>query len=447
MGPMGQVRQGFSASGVARSRDRSHLAVESAVSAKNSGQNSMGLYVHIPFCQTKCGYCDFYSVARHDRPTAPLVAALVRELEIRLADRRQPITTVFVGGGTPTLLPPAELSAILGPIRRAAPEDGVREWTVEANPGTVNRDILAVLSETGVDRVSMGAQSFHEDELATLERIHSPDDIPAAVELCRKSGIRRLNLDLIFGIPGQTLASWGQSLRRAIDLGVDHLSCYGLTYEPGTALTAVRDAGRMTPCDEDLEAEMYMLALDFLREAGLEQYEISNFARREQRCLHNLTYWSNEPYIGVGPSAAGYIDGTRYKNVTSIDGYIRAVERDGHAVVERERLEGAALAAETAMLQLRLNEGIRHDAFARHTGFEALEIFARSIDQHRTAGLLEVDDEGMRLTRAGRLVADNVIADFIAEADQRPKSRLKEMRLKESRLKELRLNVLQTVPG
>jgi oxygen-independent coproporphyrinogen-3 oxidase len=317
------------------------------------------------------------------------------------------------------------LARLLAPVTEAARRDRIREFTVEANPGTISEPVLGALTGAGVDRISMGAQSFHPAELKTLERLHAPEDIPPAVELCRRSGIRRLNLDLIFGIPGQTMESWMESLRRAIELGVDHVSCYGLTYEPGTALTARRNAGGITPCDEELEAEMYLAAIDALADAGFEQYELSNFARPGQRCLHNLVYWRNESYIGVGPSAAGYLDGERYKNVSSIDGYVRSVERDGNAVVERERVEGAALGGETAMLQLRLNEGIRFAAFERRTGFDARDLFAGSIERYAAEGLIHLTEESVALSRTGRLIADTVIADFMAEAGQGPGRSLK----------------------
>ncbi len=374
-----------------------------------------GLYLHIPFCQTKCGYCDFYSVAVSDLPTLPLIKAVARELANRLADDPGPITTVFVGGGTPTVLATAELAELMKPLKIIVDRNRPAEFTVEANPGTVDDSKLDLLAEAGVDRISMGAQSFHRSELEALERIHAPDDIPKGVKTCRKHGVVRINLDLIFGIPGQTLANWRESLRRTIYLGVEHVACYGLTYEPGTPLTTRRERGLIVPCDDELEAEMYLAAMDDLEAAGYEQYEISNFARPGQRCLHNLIYWRNQPYIGVGPSAAGYLDGVRYKNVSSIEGYVHAIERDGHAVVESEKLTGAALAGETAMLRLRLNDGLVFDEFLRRTGIDVRDGFAKSIARYTEKAWLTVTERGIALTRAGRLMADTVIADFLAE--------------------------------
>ncbi len=380
---------------------------------------SRGLYLHIPFCQAKCGYCDFYSVAVCDLPTLPLIQAVARELAGRLADAPDPITTVFVGGGTPTVLATAELAELMRPLKKIVDRHRPAEFTVEANPGTVEDSKLDLLTEAGVDRISMGAQSFHWSELETLERIHAPDDIPKGVQACRRHGFGRINLDLIFGIPGQTLANWRESLRRTIDLGVEHVACYGLTYEPGTPLTARRQRGLIVPCDDELEAEMYLAAIDDLQAGGYEQYEISNFARPGQRCLHNLTYWRNQPYVGVGPSAAGYLDGVRYKNVPSIEGYVQAIEQEGHAVVESEKLTGAALAGETAMLQLRLNEGLVFDEFLRRTGIDGRDGFANSIARYAEKGWLTVTERGVALSRTGRLMADAVIADFLAEVSER----------------------------
>jgi oxygen-independent coproporphyrinogen III oxidase len=378
---------------------------------------SLGLYLHVPFCRTKCGYCDFYSVPTVEQPTLPIVQVLVTELEDRLAARTSPITTIFVGGGTPTILPPEELATVLSPIREAVLSDHPAEFTVEANPGTLTDATLQVLTAAGVDRVSMGAQSFHAADLQALERIHEPADVERGVETCRRHGIRRINLDLIFGVPGQTLRRWRDSLRRAIDLGVEHLACYGLTYEPGTPLTAARERGAVEPCADDLESEMYLAAIADLQAAGYAQYEISNFAQPGERCLHNLLYWHNLPYIGVGPSAAGYLGGVRYKNVSDLAEYARRMDRDGHAVEESEQLSGAALAGETAMLNLRLNEGLVFADFLARTGCDARTLFASAIATHAAKGWLAVSASGIALTPAGRLMANTVIADFLADPE------------------------------
>ncbi len=372
-----------------------------------------GLYVHVPFCETKCGYCDFYSVPLGDRQTAPLVRAIARELEQRESSVRGPFHTIFVGGGTPTLLPKDGLELLFARLSEVARRDGVGEFSVEANPATVDQTKVRLLVEAGVNRMSLGGQSFHQRELDVLERLHCPEDIAPGIQLAREGGIERINLDLIFGIPGQTQASWRESLRRAVDLSVDHLACYGLTYEPGTPLTAQLHDGQVTPCDNDLEADLYLLAIEYLESCGFEQYEISNFAKPGCRCAHNLIYWSNEPYVGVGPSAASYVDGVRFKNVPHIETYISDVDNERHPWREEERLSGRERAGETAMVQLRLNRGIDVVAFERSVGLDPLALYAEQIREHGAAGLLKHTPEYIRLTVAGRLLADRVIRDFL----------------------------------
>ncbi len=374
----------------------------------------VGLYVHIPFCETKCGYCDFYSLAMKDRPTKPLVGAIVRELTQRRAATDEEVETIFVGGGTPTLLPVDGLKRLVDGIGAFIGGAVLKEFTVEANPASVDTEKIGVLRAGGVDRISMGAQSWHQAELTALERLHNPGDIVEGVRLCRAHDIGRINLDLIFGIIGQTMASWMDSLDRTIDLGVEHISCYALTYEPGTRLTALRDAGRLKPCDESLETEMYLAAIERLAKAGYEQYEISSFAQPGQRCMHNIVYWRNGSYVAVGPSAAGFVGGERYRNVPDLAEYVRRMDRDGTAEIERERITGATLAGETLMMGLRLNEGVELARLGIPAGAPLSPAVDRRIRLHGDGGLLEHHGDYLRLTPRGRLVGDAIISDLFA---------------------------------
>ncbi len=427
---------------------------ESARSPVCDPSGGLGLYVHIPFCETKCGYCDFYSVALKDRNTAPLVAAVIREMEVRLAELSSPIRTIFCGGGTPTLLPIDQLALLLESINRLVPVRRLAEFTVEANPATVEDAKADLLVKSGVTRVSMGAQSFFPNELAALERLHSPEDIPRSVDVLRRAGVEQINLDLIFGIPGQTLDSWAESIRRAVALAPDHIACYGLTYEPGTRLTAQREAGRVEPCDEDLEAEMFQLTVVLLASAGFRQYEISNFARPGRECIHNLIYWRNEPYVGVGPSAAGCyavsrpvqeeprtqtpietslqtsgpiresgggegngsVPLRRYKNIPDVGDYVRKIRTQGHAEIESEIIEGETLINEIILMQLRLNEGINIAAFRRRTGLDPRELFGDSLRRLAGQGLVNVSKSAITLTDSGRLMANTIMADLAAHS-------------------------------
>jgi oxygen-independent coproporphyrinogen-3 oxidase len=371
-----------------------------------------GLYVHTPFCESKCGYCDFFSVAKKDRESAPLVERVRREVLSRVAGAEHDIRTIFVGGGTPTVLPTPELDALLQTVREATAGHPVIEFTVEANPGTVDDAKAALLVGHGVNRVSMGAQSFFEAELETLERLHSPADIPQAIKTLRRSGMPQINIDLIFGIPGQTADTWRESLRRAVDLGIDHVSCYGLMYEPGTRLTAQRAAGRVTPCDEEIEADLFEMTVELLAESGHEQYEISNFARPGRQCEHNLIYWRNEPYLGAGPSASGCYAGRRYRNIADVAGYVRMIDERGHAESETETLTPKTNALEMILMQLRLTEGLSRADFLRRTGQDALAVFGPTAERFVADGVLRVTPEALVLTRRGMLVANSVMASL-----------------------------------
>jgi len=374
--------------------------------------NHCGLYAHVPFCETKCGYCDFYSVPTHNRRTAPLVAALQRELTHRLSQPPYPVRTVFCGGGTPTILPTDELRSLLSCIGGLVPLGTLAEFTVEANPATVDEEKANVLSEAGVTRVSMGAQSFFTEELATLERLHTPDDIAPSVATLRRAGIAQINVDLIFGIPGQTVQTWRESLTRAIALDPDHIACYGLTYEPGTRLTAMRDHGRMTPCGESLEVDLYETTTEQLAKAGLAQYETSNFAKPGCESQHNLIYWRNEPYVGVGPSGTGCVHGRRYKNVADVNAYVRRIQAEGTAEASTEIITREMLMHEMLMMQLRLLEGLSVADFMKRTGANPWELFRIIIKRLATQGLIAVSDTHIALTPRGRLLSDAVITEF-----------------------------------
>lgn len=382
---------------------------------------AVGLYVHVPFCAAKCGYCDFYSRTGEPREMHRLIGAMVAELADGPVARRDDlrIETIFVGGGTPTVLPEPTLEALFSALGQLAKTHAVTEFTVEANPASLDGRKAELLRRCGVDRLSVGAQSFDAAELAVLDRIHGPHDVAETVARVRAAGIRNLNLDLIFGVPGQTVLSWASSLRQALDLEPEHLACYGLTYEPGTPMHRRRAEGRITPADEDAEAEMYLLAIDTLASAGFDHYEISNFARPGSVCRHNLKYWHNEPYVGIGPSAVSYLDGCRWRNVADIRRYVAGMTAGRPNVVEQEQLGARGRAAETAMMWLRLTDGVDRAAFEAATGAELEVLFGDAIRTHAAAGLLEVTERGVRLTRRGLLVADSVLADFADVVDER----------------------------
>jgi len=372
-----------------------------------------GLYVHVPFCQAKCGYCDFFSVPLEKFDTLQLTEALVSELNLRQHTVSPSIQTTFVGGGTPTVLPLNDLKLLFGALGETARKNAVVEFTTEANPATLDAERTALLVETGVNRISLGAQSFNHDELNTLQRRHDPEDIKSSIEQIRSHGVSNINLDLIFGIPNQSLSSWRESLLRAIDLDVDHMSCYGLTYESDTPLSRQRQQGLIEACDNELEADMYLMCIDLLEENGFSQYEISNFAQPGCECLHNLIYWNNWPYLGIGPSASSYLSGTRFSNTSDMVSYKEDICNGRPAWREKEKLTGLNLAGETAMMQLRMNRGINITQFQAQVGLNPLEVFIPALSPHVDHGDVEIESDSIRLTRSGRLIADRIIRDLL----------------------------------
>jgi oxygen-independent coproporphyrinogen-3 oxidase len=397
--------------------------MRAAIQENPISTSHIGWYLHLPFCRTKCGYCDFYSL-----PTIPaLIGDLVRSLlaELRQRAPQRPVETIFIGGGTPTELPHDALETLLAGVAERA--GSVREWTVEANPTSAPQSKLEILRRWGVNRVSFGAQSFRPDELKTLERLHDPRHVGESVRAARALGFENVSLDLIYAIPGrkvpgaptvppQTLSRWRESLRQAIDLDPDHLSCYGLMYEPGTALTRSLGQGQVIPCADTVEADMFEMTIEELTAAGFDHYEISNYARPGRRCRANVIYWNNQEYLGIGPSAVSYLDGLRQKNIPDVRSYVRLMQSDPTAVViEREQLAPLARACETAVQMLRMTRGIDLNQFQMQTGFDAHELFARPIRQFSDVGLLESDDRTIHLTRRGLLLANRVMADFLID--------------------------------
>jgi oxygen-independent coproporphyrinogen-3 oxidase len=371
------------------------------------------LYVHIPFCRVLCGYCDFFSVPHQQDQVEPFIAALLQDLERLRAAQPEPIETIFVGGGTPTTLTPAQLERVLTACRAFAGPDGLREFTVEANPATVTPEKAAALRANGVDRVSLGAQSFDPRELTVLDRDHDPDDVPRTIATLQAAGLSRFSLDLIFGVPGQSLTAWERNLDRALALGPEHLSCYALTYEPNTRLHAQRTAGKVTPVENDVEADMYEATIQQLSAAGFQHYEISNFARPGRTCAHNLVYWHNEGYLGAGPSAAGYVDNVRYRNVAHLQRYMQSITDGARPWAESEQPSVREQMRDTVMLGLRLLEGLDRAAFSRRFGVEFADVFAEPLKTNGEQGLLAISSQRVRLTHAGLMVADRVIADFL----------------------------------
>jgi oxygen-independent coproporphyrinogen-3 oxidase len=347
---------------------------------------------------------------------AKFVDLLLRETDLWTAPDAPPVRprTIFFGGGTPSLLPLDEMRRLIHGLEQRFDFSDVNEFTVEVNPATASLEYCAMLRDCGVDRLSFGAQSFNGRELQVLERHHAPDDVPGSLELARRAGFERLNVDLIYAIPGQTLDSWRASLAAAIALGTSHLSCYGLTYEPNTPMAVKKRLGLIRAADESLELDMLHHARRLLTEAGMPPYEISNYAAPGAACRHNLLYWTGGNYVGLGPSAASHVEGHRFRNRPHLGEWERAVASSELPAIEYEVLDARRRAGELVMLMLRLARPIEFDDYAAHTGLDARALFAGPIDRLARAGLLRVNEAGFALTERGVDVADAVACEFLA---------------------------------
>ncbi len=370
------------------------------------------LYLHIPFCFHKCHYCDFYSIV-DDRKQGEFALALAREIGFKAGQFKLKPKTIFVGGGTPTYLSVENWKPILKALSDHGVMQNVSEFTVEANPETLTVEMARMLADAGVNRMSLGAQSFQPELLKALERWHDPASIPRALDVIRKAGIVNLNLDLIFAIPGQTVKLLEEDLKQALALDVEHLSVYGLTYEPNTVLTKKLELGRVTPADEDVEKEMYGVVLDTLAAGGFKHYEVSNFARRregvDRRCAHNLAYWKNLNWIGAGPGAGSHHEGWLWKNLPHLQKYIEMPETP--PMSEFDTFDADRRVGETLMLGLRLIDGLPSETF---DALVATKEERRGRAEYLLqAGMLERAEGNVRLTRAGLFVADMVIGELI----------------------------------
>jgi oxygen-independent coproporphyrinogen-3 oxidase len=373
---------------------------------------SAGVYVHLAFCPYICPYCDFakwpYRASEARRYLEALYAELAREPQREAA-------TIYFGGGTPNAYDAATLRTLIDRVRRHYPEKArQQEITVELNPELVRPGDFESYRAAGVTRVSVGVQSFDEREARTLGRRHDLADVERAFSAARAAGVASVNVDLIFGIPGQSPRSWRSSLEHAIALDVDHVSAYGLTVEEGTPFATWREREPERFADDASEADLYGIAIDVLARAGYEQYEISNFARAGHRCAHNENYWNNGEYVGLGVGAASYRDGVRSVHTRALDDYVRAALSGAKIPGDCERLEGKRRVGEAIMLALRTAQGVRLDAFKERYGIDVLEDYAPVVAEYARAGFLEREGNSVRLTRRGRFLANEVCGAFLA---------------------------------
>ena len=373
-----------------------------------------GVYVHIPFCASRCSYCDFFSTLQLADMGGPYVEALIAEAILRKGELYgESIKTLYMGGGTPSQLPLPLLSRLVDGLRGALDLSGVEEFTVEANPDDVTPDWCRAVAALGVNRVSMGVQSFEDPILRLIGRRHTARQAMDAVANLREAGINNISIDLIFGLPGQTVSSWTASVEQAIASAPQHISAYGLTYEEGTRLWRQRELGEVVEVPEEQCLEMYRILVDDLQAAGYEHYEISNFAQPGYHSRHNSSYWNDTPYLGLGAAAHSYDGKVRKWNPHDLHQYIDKVMA-GELPCEFEELSRSERYDERVMLGLRTARGVDAERLRDDFGDEAWRYFTREAARHLEAGNLRLTEDGRYvLTRDGIMLSDSIIRDLL----------------------------------
>lgn len=379
--------------------------------------DKLGIYIHIPFCRSKCDYCDFYSLAgRDDRMDQYQKALLSHIKETAPLAQDFPVDTIYIGGGTPSYYGAKRLKELLGVIRKLYKVEKDAEVTVECNPDSVDVKSLKILRKAGVNRLSMGMQSANACELERIHRIHTPQQVNEAATAARKAGFTNLSLDLIYGLPGQTMDSWKATVEHALSLIPQHLSCYGLKVEEGTPLAARVAQGEVLP-DDDQQADLYLWTVGRLERAGYPQYEISNFAKPGFASRHNLRYWLTQPYIGFGPGAHSDFGGRRYSFVRDLDAYIRGVLQGGDIIDESEIIPKRERCGEYLMLRLRTVQGINEQEY-RSTYFMDFAPLQARLEQFRVQGWAEQTDGRWHFTPKGFLLSNQLIGDLLERQEQ-----------------------------
>lgn len=370
------------------------------------------LYIHIPFCKKKCLYCDFYSLASWENLALGYIDVLIKQIRQIAA----PVSSIYIGGGTPSVLGVNLLGKLLKSLKKIITQR--IEFTVEVNPESFSKKTAELLLENGVNRLSLGLQSFDDQKLKKLGRIHDCRNAREAVCLAQKSGFKNISIDLIFGLWDEELSAWQKELQAAVSLPVKHISAYSLTYEKSTALSKILKQGLIKPLEGEVCAGMYEYAVDFLQARGFKRYEVSNFARGGYICRHNFSYWKNEPYIGLGPSAASYLAGVRSKNISDVKEYIVRIKKGSSVIKSQEKLSDVQKAKETAALKIRTKEGVSLEWFKKKTGSDFLGLEKASITGLREKELIDYEKKDgkikrVSLTHKGFLFCDIVSSELL----------------------------------
>ncbi|QBG46795.1 radical SAM family heme chaperone HemW [Verrucomicrobia bacterium S94] len=371
-----------------------------------------GLYIHVPLCEKRCRYCDFYKLTPGEIDSMDLYLQCL-EIELRRLPSDFAPNTVFIGGGTPTALSPSEYRKMLEAIDRRINLSQVVEFTSEANPGTLTPDKLKAMRDGGVNRVSIGVQSFNNRALQLLGRIHDAKTAIAGYHMLRDAGFDNVNIDLIQSIPGMKPADVLADAEKAAGLEPDHISYYNLIYEPGTPLTKAKDEGRVVPPGDDEEADNYFMVKEYLEHAGYGHYEISNFSKEDRECRHNVLYWQGGEYFGCGPSGASHWHGRRFSNIPDLNTYTNRLLKDQRPFDEVEHLSKEDKARETLVMWLRMTAGVDLDGFKKVTGFEVYDLCGAGIESMLEENLLQRQDNRISLSREALFISNAVFSELL----------------------------------
>jgi len=377
---------------------------------------ALGLYIHVPFCVKKCSYCDFVSYPYDADLAASYVYALEKEMlmyKAALPESLKKVGTIYMGGGTPTCLPSGLVNKILEKCFSCFKVAADAEITIECNPGTVTYDKLKEIKEAGFNRISIGVQAYQKHLLATLGRIHGWQDVLDVAEWCHKLGLTNFNLDLIYGIPDQKLKDWCETLNRVVELSPSHISAYNLKLEPNTPLQQEVAHGHLHPLEEETELDMFWYTIDFLLTKGFIHYEISNFALAGFESKHNIIYWRNNEYLGLGPAAHSQINKSRFSNVENVELYINRLTQDKPVIEDIYSLTWEDVVSEAMFLGLRLMKGIDIKEFEKRYGLSMDKVFGDKLKKLKNLGLIELDNKRIRLSKKGLPLANEVFAEFI----------------------------------
>ncbi len=379
-----------------------------------SPMTKTGLYIHVPFCSSKCNYCDFNSYAGRFDVAESYFEALKREIELYYNTMRYNLVdTIFIGGGTPSSVNQKYIIEVLNLCKIKFNISETCEISIESNPGTLDVEKLNAYRRSGINRISIGLQAYQSKLLKYLGRCHSKEDFIASVELAKKAGFTNINADVIFGIPGQTMEDWAETLKVLVELDITHISAYSLKIEEGTRFGDMLESGELTQVEDELDRNMYHYAIDFLKENGFMQYELSNFAKKGYQCKHNLTYWKCVDYLGLGAGAHSLLEGERFSNKYTMESYISFMEKGLKPVEERYQMEFSDKVSEYMFLGLRLNQGINNSEFKKLFGQDMFSMYEESFKELQQNNLIEISGERVSLTRLGLDLANQVFIKFV----------------------------------